>query len=226
MEKQPHQEYRDDLADKLKEIRNSDPENPKFAKGKARGYLDAKKEQKSLYPFPYDPYDYEKSKLKHDTEKNTIGKKNKIMEVTPYADVFMEKLKSLEIKEHGIYLSGYHFELCNNDKVKLVIELQLPDDYKDKGTVYAGYNSRIDDLRSFFRSAVEKIFQSDSKSAKADDYTDQAKIFIPDQLKDLDKIEFLFPKEGTIVGKFYFDHKREIWWNSDFNYRPPSMPGF
>jgi hypothetical protein len=44
MEKQPHQEYRDELADKLKEIRNSDPENPEFAKAKAEGYLDAKKE--------------------------------------------------------------------------------------------------------------------------------------------------------------------------------------
>jgi len=44
MEKQPHQEYRDELADKLKEIRNSDPENPEVAKAKAIGYLDAKQE--------------------------------------------------------------------------------------------------------------------------------------------------------------------------------------
>ncbi len=44
MEKQLHQEYRDELANKLKEIRNSEPENPESAKAKAQGYLDAKKE--------------------------------------------------------------------------------------------------------------------------------------------------------------------------------------
>lgn len=44
MEKYPQQEYRDELADKLKEIRNSDPENPQVAKAKAVGYLEAKKE--------------------------------------------------------------------------------------------------------------------------------------------------------------------------------------
>lgn len=46
MEKLPHQEYRDDLADKLKEIRNSDPENPELAKAKAEGYLQGRKEDK------------------------------------------------------------------------------------------------------------------------------------------------------------------------------------
>ena len=44
MEKQPHQEYRNELADKLKEIRNSDEKNPDVAKAKAHGYLDAKRE--------------------------------------------------------------------------------------------------------------------------------------------------------------------------------------
>jgi len=36
--------YRDELAEKLKEIRNSDEENPEVARAKAKGYLDAKKE--------------------------------------------------------------------------------------------------------------------------------------------------------------------------------------
>jgi hypothetical protein len=44
MEKQPHQEYRDDLANKLKEIRNSDQENSEVAKVRAEGYLEAKSE--------------------------------------------------------------------------------------------------------------------------------------------------------------------------------------
>jgi hypothetical protein len=44
MEKQPHHEYRDELAGKLKEIRNSDPENPEVARAKAEGYLEAKRE--------------------------------------------------------------------------------------------------------------------------------------------------------------------------------------
>lgn len=37
-------QYRDELADKLKEIRNSDPENPEIAKAKAGGYLEASKQ--------------------------------------------------------------------------------------------------------------------------------------------------------------------------------------
>ena len=44
MEKQPHKEYRDELANKLKEIRNSGSENPEIDKAKAQGYLDAKKD--------------------------------------------------------------------------------------------------------------------------------------------------------------------------------------
>jgi len=44
MEKLPHQEFRDDLADKLREIRNSDEENADEAKAKAAGYLMAKQE--------------------------------------------------------------------------------------------------------------------------------------------------------------------------------------
>ncbi len=44
MEKLPHQEYRDELAKKLKEIRNSEPENPEIARAKAQGYLEARKE--------------------------------------------------------------------------------------------------------------------------------------------------------------------------------------
>ena len=55
MEKQPHQEYRDELANKLKDIRNSDPENPEIAKAKAQGYLDAKRETE----------EYTESKDKH-----------------------------------------------------------------------------------------------------------------------------------------------------------------
>lgn len=43
MEKGPHQEYRDDLAAKLREIRNSDSENSEIAKAKASGYLDSEK---------------------------------------------------------------------------------------------------------------------------------------------------------------------------------------
>ena len=43
MEKAPHEEYRDDLADKLNKIRNSNPEKPEIAKAIAKGYLEATK---------------------------------------------------------------------------------------------------------------------------------------------------------------------------------------
>lgn len=57
MEKQP-QDYRDNLADKLKEIRNSDAENPDLAKAEAKGYLNAKKETE----------EYKDSKAEHEQE--------------------------------------------------------------------------------------------------------------------------------------------------------------
>lgn len=63
MEKLPHQEYRDELADKLKEIRNSDPENPEVAKAKAEGYLEAKKETR----------EYEKSKELHSEDMKVLS---------------------------------------------------------------------------------------------------------------------------------------------------------
>ena len=44
MEKQPHQEYRDELAHKLKDIRNSDLENPREA---AQKHLSEQKEIKN-----------------------------------------------------------------------------------------------------------------------------------------------------------------------------------
>jgi hypothetical protein len=37
-------EYRDELAEKIKDIRSADPENPENSRVKAQGYLDAKKE--------------------------------------------------------------------------------------------------------------------------------------------------------------------------------------
>jgi hypothetical protein len=68
MEKQPHQEYRDELADKLKEIRNSDEENPEIVKAKAQGYLDAKKETE----------EYTEAEINHKLENQSREKNEEI----------------------------------------------------------------------------------------------------------------------------------------------------
>ena len=59
--------FRNELADKLKEIRKSDPENPEFVKGKAQGYLDAKKET-AEYKKEKEKFLIYKQELKEDQE--------------------------------------------------------------------------------------------------------------------------------------------------------------
>ncbi|MEO8637558.1 MAG: hypothetical protein ABI430_01505 [Candidatus Taylorbacteria bacterium] len=55
MEKPKFEEYRDDLAKKLEDIRNADKDNPEIAKSKAEGYLEAIKTAK----------EYQTSREKH-----------------------------------------------------------------------------------------------------------------------------------------------------------------
>jgi hypothetical protein len=87
MEKQPHQEYRDELADKLKEIRNSDAENPEIAKAKAQGYLDAKQETE----------EYKTAKESH---VNTVEINGQKIELGPVIGRLGEKFVSRLVENH------------------------------------------------------------------------------------------------------------------------------
>ena len=82
MEKQPHQEYRDELADKLREIRNSDPEN---GREQAQDYLSEQKET----------LEYSEALQLHKNDVEEISKKKDID----------KKIKAIYIAEGNAYLS-------------------------------------------------------------------------------------------------------------------------
>ncbi|MFA6464019.1 MAG: hypothetical protein WCV55_03375 [Candidatus Paceibacterota bacterium] len=90
MEKQPYQEYRDELADKLNEIRDAgeDSEDPKskINRANAEGYLDGKKED-SFYRF---------SKYKH--QKEDINKEG----AEELQSVLLDSLNNLKEKNELI----------------------------------------------------------------------------------------------------------------------------
>jgi phenylalanyl-tRNA synthetase beta subunit len=115
MEKLPYQEYRDDLASKLREIRNSDKENPEVAKAKAQGYLIAIKETQSEK--------YDDAKNKHQTKVEKI-------------DLYTENLQSLvgEKFEHEELTGTIKEALARtvNGKEELVFQI----DTEEKENVY------------------------------------------------------------------------------------------
>ncbi len=120
MEKLPHQEYRDDLADKLKEIRNSDPENPELAKAKAQGYLQGRKEDKFY--------------------NNRIGYK-----ITPYKEAKKQKIEKVN-KDKDEKRSKEVMDLLSRDLEQIRKNGLLGDMFKDvkvcdeKGVQYLKLN--------------------------------------------------------------------------------------
>ena len=129
MEKQPHQEYRDDLAEKLKEIRNSDPENPEIAKAEARGYLDAKQETEK----------YISEKDKHQAEvKEEIAHKEKIKE--------MERQFSLKAEERLPMFMDYLRSKNENLSESVALEgLKAIDEAYENGLMFSpGIGSGLD----------------------------------------------------------------------------------
>ena len=129
MEKQSHQEYRDELAEKLKEIRNSDPKNPEAARTKAQGYLDAKKETEK----------YILEKDKHQTEvKEEIADKEKIKE--------MERQFSLKAEERLPMFMDYLRSKNENLPESVALEgLKAVDEAYGNGLMFSpGIGSGLD----------------------------------------------------------------------------------
>lgn len=117
MEKLPHQEYRDELAGKLKEIRNSDTENPEVAKAKAEGYLEAMREHSS---------DYKDAESKHNYERMTSERKHYLERITEDMESFLSSLKDL--KQTDVKFLSYQINDKDGDihiKFKPVSEIAI-----------------------------------------------------------------------------------------------------
>ena len=133
MEKLPHQEYRDDLAKKLKEIRDAGPESedPKseITRAKAEGYLEAKKE--GDYYKHYEKIKIEKHERKLLKEKGSELERahNKEIQksIKDYLTPFLEK----KSKDYDVTWDGkYSVDLAIENKnliqpFGLVIHLTL-----------------------------------------------------------------------------------------------------
>ena len=114
IKKEP-QQYRDELADKLKEIRNSDPENLEIAKAKAEGYLEASKQS--------DEYkEAEKDQRRHAGLNRDLGKQNKELDDLKNDPVigFIFKERKIELVENNVQVWGdkiiYHYETSRIEK--------------------------------------------------------------------------------------------------------------
>ncbi len=137
MEKQPHhQEYRDTLADKLTEIRNSDTENPEIAKAKAQGYLDAKKE---------DPVYHDSAKEhKKEINKKEIQKKHLIEIIAPEKEERFSKIKEVFPDAEFLKIGSFAKTGINDDNVWEHIEsigVKNSTIIKDRGFEFDGNSS-------------------------------------------------------------------------------------
>lgn len=173
MEKIPHQEYRDELAEKLVEIRNSDLENPEIAKAKAQGYLLAKKES-DLYvdsktshisQNKYEAYQAEVSayadRLKHDLvqlqQDPEIGFifENAEVKVLDAQDSFKEGVNTKDSVILNLADKENDDALSKEDPKRMRLLLKnkdrLPDSFKNKNTFQIGYFIQEEESDTFYQ---------------------------------------------------------------------------
>ncbi|MEI7463188.1 MAG: hypothetical protein WCK03_02205 [Candidatus Taylorbacteria bacterium] len=104
MEKLPHEEYRDNLAEKLKEIRNSEENPSDISRAKAQGYLDAKKETK----------DYEESKRSHKNDLTPKEKEQEQILIKKEEEIAINKfMEGLEVGEMRLDVAREKIEELN-----------------------------------------------------------------------------------------------------------------
>ena len=123
MEKQPNQEYRDELAEELNDIRKSDPQNPEIARAEARGYLKGVKRDG----------DYQESERYHERRKKALfllkdtfgsiaenfGSMDE--EFPELATRIKEKIPNSEF----LHLKPFENELSGNECLKLINKLNI-----------------------------------------------------------------------------------------------------
>jgi len=162
MEKLPHQEYRDDLATKLREIRNSDPEEPKLAKAKAEGFIDAKRET-SEYVYNKEAHTDEID-ITHATGRGVENNENQNRKTLRELRLEYPSLDEYLRSSYKIY-ELLHIHLDNGyydyERKEFVIDMVAHEDiqaYED--TVHGGVNAFLIDIGGGIASFIEAMKNS------------------------------------------------------------------
>jgi acyl-coenzyme A thioesterase PaaI-like protein len=192
MEKLPHQEYRDELADKLKEIRNSDTENSEIVKAKAQGFLDAKKETPEyIYNKEAHINDVDIShSIGRGVENSEISNRKTLRELRleyPSLDKYLRS--SYKIYELlNIHLENGYYDY---EKKEFVIEMIAHEDiqaYED--IVHGGIIAFLIDIGGGIASFIETIkTEKNVKTQKINNINFRLPITVGDNIKIVGKIE-------------------------------------
>lgn len=138
------EKYRDDLAGKLNEIRNSNPENKDAARAKASGYLDAKKETE----------EYKSARKKHheDIEKNILSKEE-------------ERVSSMPAEERLQYVLDKEPKLKMRYSDEQVVKfLEKVDQLVEIGVLINFSVLYVDDALEYFTTHTDDFPDFDSKA--------------------------------------------------------------
>lgn len=187
MEKFDHQEYRDELAHKLKDIRNSDSENVAKTHAKAEGFLESQQEtdeykkaeikhrEEAMENMPFNMATFEqyigmKEYTPEELAKVLAGDKEPSEELLQIASEGLDAIK--QIKDNGFILENRFLV----DWVVPVYNLDLHDIFSGISTYLISFDEadkerekkyiRNDLIFSYFKEYVEKIQKLLSKLPK------------------------------------------------------------
>jgi hypothetical protein len=194
MENFDHQEYRDELAGKLKGIRNSDPENVEKAHAKAGGYLDAEKEKT----------EYEKAEELHRKEAIENMPFN-MATFEQYVDI--KKFTVDELVE--LISSGYdRNKQQSKEELKNIVQdaLVAIEHIKENGLILRSselkFHINTASIRFIYLSESNGYYHNNYKSGKSDPEL----VFLYSKFKDdLNKIKMLIDSElqNTTIPLFH-----------------------
>lgn len=193
MEKLPHQEYRDDLADKLKEIRNSDPENPELAKAKAQGYLQGRKDDKGYGRYKTTYFGSKKAKINQPKIEKAKIKKAEIekaeIEKTEILSKDLEEMKENELLGY-IFKNAYIVSGSNGTSYYRRIKLEIPKD-KHNLSLKMGYLLNTAKTLEVNSSLLPESFAGHFDFSITDTFTEM----------NLDSINYHLNKDDDSVNK-------------------------
>lgn len=163
MEKPPHQEYRDNLAQTLKDKRNSNPKKPEVGKANAQGFLEAKKEDSDEYKENRRIHleDIQVSHNKTDESKGLENQEDKNRRTLgslrlEYSD--LDKYLSSSAKIYKILHIPLENSYFDYEKNEFVIEMDVHQDFQaHDGCMHGGVESFLMDIGGGIASFIEAL---------------------------------------------------------------------
>lgn len=210
MEKPPHQEYRDNLAQTLKNKRNSTPKDPEVGKANAQGFLEAKKE---------DSDEYKESKRIHlediQVSHNNFGeseglekqehpnRKTLRLLKSEYPD--LDKYLSSSAKIYKILRIPLENSYFDYEKNEFVIEMDIHQDFQaHEGYMHGGVESFLIDIGGGIASFMEALkLGKNVITREMNDIKYRLPIKIGDKIKVVGKIKEINGDDFTATTTIY-----------------------